>query len=942
MALPDRWIRPLAARSDARNLRRRVWAGGVRALERGGFRSVSPRTRAGAGVDGDRPCGHFSATMAYDPKVIEARWQAWWRENPIFRSEIDPSKPKFYVLDMFPYPSGAGLHVGHPKGYIATDVLSRYKRMRGFSVLHPMGWDAFGLPAEQYAIETGTHPRETTERNIATFKRQMQSLGLDYDWSREIDTTDPGYVRWTQWIFRKLYERGLAYLAEVPVNWCPALGTVLANEEVQDGKSERGGHPVVRVPMRQWMLRITAYADRLVDDLDQVDWPEAIVKMQRDWVGRSEGAQIVFSVADSEEHIEVFTTRPDTLFGATYMVLAPEHPLVSRITAPEQREAVEAYVSQTARRSERARLAETHEKSGVFTGGHAIHPVTGDRLPVWIADYVLATYGSGAIMAVPAHDERDWEFAKKFGLPIVEVVSGGDVEQGAWTGDGVCVNSGFLDGLGSPEAKKRMTEWLAAQGRGEKAVNYKLRDWLFSRQRYWGEPFPVVHLEDGTTALVPEADLPVLLPELEDFRPSGEFEPPLARARDWIETRDPATGRPALRDANTMPQWAGSCWYFLRFCDPQNTERPWSEEAERYWMPVDLYVGGAEHAVLHLLYARFWHKVLYDLGLVHTIEPFQKLLNPGMILGYSYRYYEEAPATSGPGSEEGPLRAYSSDEVRFDAETPVHRDSGAVLREVWVPAAEVRWVDERPRHPSLELRLEEVTEKMSKSRGNVVSPDAVIDQYGADAMRLYEMFMGPLDKGAPWSDEAIPGLYRFLQRAHRLVAGDEAGDATPGSARAPGVGTPEQARLLARTVQGVTDDLEGMRFNTAISKLMVCARDITRDAPLRAGAAETFVLLLCPFAPHLAEELWRVLGHQTSPALHAWPQADAELLVEEVVRLVVQVNGKRRDEIDVPADADEETIRSAALASEHVQRHLAGRPHRKVIVVPGRLVNVVG
>jgi leucyl-tRNA synthetase len=610
--------------------------------------------------------------MAYDPKVIEARWQAWWRENPIFRSEIDPSKPKFYGLDMFPYPSSAGLHVGHPKGYIATDVLSRYKRMRGFSVLHPMGWDAFGLPAEQYAIETGTHPRETTERNIATFKRQMQSLGLDYDWSREIDTTDPGYVRWTQWIFRKLYERGLAYLAEVPVNWCPALGTVLANEEVQDGKSERGGHPVVRVPMRQWMLRITAYADRLVDDLDQVDWPEAIVKMQRDWVGRSEGAQIVFSVADSEEHIEVFTTRPDTLFGATYMVLAPEHPLVSRITAPEQREAVEAYVSQTARRSERARLAETHEKSGVFTGGHAIHPVTGDRLPVWIADYVLATYGSGAIMAVPAHDERDWEFAKKFGLPIVEVVSGGDVEQGAWTGDGVCVNSGFLDGLGSPEAKKRMTEWLAAQGRGEKAVNYKLRDWLFSRQRYWGEPFPVVHLEDGTTALVPEADLPVLLPELEDFRPSGEFEPPLARARDWIETRDPATGRPALRDANTMPQWAGSCWYFLRFCDPQNTERPWSEEAERYWMPVDLYVGGAEHAVLHLLYARFWHKVLYDLGLVHTIEPFQKLLNPGMILGYSYRYYEEAPATSGPGSEEGPLRAYSSDEVRFDAETPVH------------------------------------------------------------------------------------------------------------------------------------------------------------------------------------------------------------------------------------------------------------------------------
>jgi leucyl-tRNA synthetase len=504
--------------------------------------------------------------------------------------------------------------------------------------------------------------------------------------------------------------------------------------------------------MRQWMLRITAYADRLVDDLDQVDWPEAIVKMQRDWVGRSEGAQITFEVADSDERIDVFTTRPDTLFGATYMVLAPEHPLVPRLTTPVQREAVDAYVSQTARRSERARLAETHDKSGVFTGGHAIHPVTGDRLPIWIADYVLATYGSGAIMAVPAHDERDWEFAKKFELPIVEVVSGGDVDLQAWTGDGVCVNSGFLDGLESPAAKQRMTEWLAAQGRGEKTVNYKLRDWLFSRQRYWGEPFPVLHLEDGTTALVPEADLPVLLPELEDFRPTGEFEPPLARARDWVETTDPETGRPAVRDANTMPQWAGSCWYFLRFCDPDNTERPWSEEAERYWMPVDLYVGGAEHAVLHLLYSRFWHKVLYDLGLVHTVEPFQKLLNPGMILGYSYRYYEEISAASGAGSAEGPPRAYGSDDVRFVAEAPVHRDSGAALRERWVPSAEVRWVDERPLHPNLELRLEEVTEKMSKSRGNVVSPDAVIDQYGADAMRLYEMFMGPLEKGAPWSD----------------------------------------------------------------------------------------------------------------------------------------------------------------------------------------------
>ncbi|MEE9606887.1 MAG: leucine--tRNA ligase [Myxococcota bacterium] len=878
--------------------------------------------------------------MPYDPKRIEAKWQAHWREQQVFRSEIDPSKPKFYVLDMFPYPSGAGLHVGHPKGYIATDVISRYKRMRGFQVLHPMGWDAFGLPAEQYAIETGTHPRDTTRRNIETFQRQVRALGIDCDWSREIDTTDPGYVRWTQWIFCKLYERGLAYLAEVAVNWCPALGTVLANEEVIDGKSERGGHPVVRRPMRQWMLRITAYADRLIEDLDQVDWPEAIVKMQRDWVGRSEGGRIGFDLpAFPGERIEVFTTRPDTLFGATYLVLAPEHPLVPRIASGERRAAVEAYVEEAAGRSERARLAEARTQSGVFTGAVAAHPVTGAELPIWIADYVLATYGTGAIMAVPAHDARDYAFAGAFDLPIVEVVAGGDVESEAYLGDGVHVNSDFLDGLPTPEAKQRMIEWLESHEMGERAVTYKLRDWLFSRQRYWGEPFPVIHLEDGTTKLVPESELPVLLPELEDYQPTGEFEPPLARASDWIQTSDPETGQKALRDANTMPQWAGSCWYYLRFCDPRNDQAAFSEQAERYWMPVDLYVGGAEHAVLHLLYARFWHKVLYDLGLVHTVEPFQKLLNPGMVLGHSYRYYDDNLSDDPAATP----RCYPSSAVRFEDDTPVQRETGQELKTRWLQAGEVRWSEDgRPLHPRIDgLEVEEVTEKMSKSRGNVVNPDGVIARYGADSMRLYEMFLGPLEKGAPWSDEAIPGMQRFLQRAYRLVV-DPAAEGEPARELAQGGGTPDQERLTARTVQGVSDDIEGMRFNTAISKLMVFAREITRAGPLPRDAAEAFALLLSPFAPHLAEELWQKLGHPHSLASEAWPEARQDLLVDEVVRLVVQVNGKRRDEIAVPADADEATVRGLALASEKVQRHLGGRAPRKVIVVPGRLVNVVG
>jgi len=874
----------------------------------------------------------------YDHQAIETKWQRYWREQSIFSSTIDPTKPKFYVLDMFPYPSGSGLHVGHPKGYIATDIISRYKRMRGVNVLHPMGWDAFGLPAEQYAIETGTHPRETTKKNIQNFKRQFQSLGMDYDWSREIDTTDPKYVRWTQWIFSKLYEKGLAYLAEVPVNWCSALGTVLANEEVIDGKSERGGHPVVRIPMRQWMLRITAYADRLIEDLDSVDWPESIKRMQRDWVGRSEGARIFFELSGYPgQSLEVFTTRPDTLFGATYMVLAPEHGLVPTITSADQRQTVESYVEEVSRRSERARVAEVGEKTGVFTGAYAVHPVTGNQLPIWIADYVLATYGTGAIMAVPGHDTRDYAFAKQFNLPIVEVIAGGDISKEAFTGNGKNVHSDFLDGLSTTQAKQRMNEWLVEQGKGEKTVNYKLRDWLFSRQRYWGEPFPIIHLEDGTTKLVPEADLPVLLPELEDFRPSGEFEPPLARVRDWVEVTDPETQEKAIRDTNTMPQWAGSCWYYLRFCDPSNEKEPWSKEAEQHWMPVDLYVGGAEHAVLHLLYSRFWHKVLFDLGLVHTKEPFQKLLNPGMILGYSYRYFDNNLSDE----PNVPVQAYPSSDIRFDNETPLHKKTGEELKARWVALKEVKWSeDEKPLHPTIDgLALEEVTEKMSKSRGNVVNPDDIIAEYGTDALRLYEMFMGPLDKGAPWSTDSIPGVSRFLQRAYRLIVGEpESGEST---SLVEGSGTPEQARLTAETVQGVTQDLEEMGFNTAISKLMVFVRDICKNAPLPHASAETFLRLLSPFAPHIAEELWVHIGNAPSIALQPWPTYDPALIVKEEMTIPLQVNGKLRSKIVVPADSNKDAILTLAQQDDKVAEWLKGATPRKVIYVEKKLVNFV-
>ena len=882
--------------------------------------------------------------MAYDPSAIESKWQQFWQEHETFRAEIDPSKPKYYVLDMFPYPSGDGLHVGHPEGYTATDIMARFKRMRGFNVLHPMGWDAFGLPAEQYAIKTGTHPRITTANNIANFKRQIQSLGFSYDWSREIDTTDPNYVKWTQWIFRKLHERGLAYEAEVAVNWCPELGTVLANEEVIDGKSEVGGHPVVRMPMKQWMLRITAYADRLIEDLDDLDWPEPIKKMQRDWIGRSEGANVRFAVdghspqGDGTE-IEVFTTRPDTLFGATYMVLAPEHALVSQITSDEQRAAVVEYVERSARRSERDRMADAGAKTGVWTGATAKNPTNGESIPIWIADYVLAGYGTGAIMAVPGHDERDWAFAKTFDLPIVEVVAGGDVAEAAHTAPGTATNSGFLDGLETAEAKSKMIEWLEREGLGQGTITYKLRDWLFSRQRYWGEPFPVVHHEDGSVALIPESDLPLTLPELDDFKPSGEgYEPPLARVKEWVETTD-ADGRAVLRDANTMPQWAGSCWYFLRFLDPMNDEAPWSEEAEKYWMPVDLYVGGAEHAVLHLLYSRFWHKVFYDLGLVSTKEPFQKLVNQGMILGESFRFYDDNPSDDSGRTAE----RFASDAVKETDEGPVARADGRALKARWLQLKDVTLDEDRnavhPEDPS--LPLERVVEKMSKSRGNVINPDDVVREHGADSMRLYEMFIGPLEKSAPWSTEGIQGIYRFLQRAYRLFHdGDDADERFV--APADGAGTDDQRRLTAETIAGVTEDLENMRFNTAISKLMVFARDITKDGALPMESAEAFVLMLSPMAPHLAEELWSLLDHDDSLAYAPWPVADERVLVADTISLVVQHNGKKRGEIEVAADADDATIEAAALAVENVQKSLGGRDPKKVIVVPGRLVNIVG
>ncbi|MBI3246965.1 MAG: leucine--tRNA ligase [Deltaproteobacteria bacterium] len=885
-----------------------------------------------------------SGRARYRPQDIEPKWQRFWLDHKTFKVEVDLQKPKYYILDMFPYPSAAGLHVGHPEGYTATDIIARYKRMRGFNVLHPMGWDAFGLPAEQYAIETGTHPRDTTARNIATFRRQIQSLGFSYDWDREISTCDPDYYRWTQWIFLKLYERGLAYMAEVAVNWCPALGTVLANEEVIDGKSERGGHEVIRKPMRQWMLRITTYAERLLAGLEQLDWPDNVKEMQRNWIGRSEGARIRFHLCtpegarlpEDDAFFDVFTTRPDTLFGATYCVLAPEHPLVERVTTAAQRQAVEEYRQEATKKSDLARTDLVKEKTGVDTGGCVLNPVTGTPIPIWVADYVLITYGTGAIMAVPGGDQRDWEFARRFDLSIVEVVTGGAVEKEAYVGDGPHVNSGFLDGLNVADAKKKMIAWLEEHGHGEGTVTYKLRDWLFSRQRYWGEPFPVIHV-DGQPRPLGVNDLPLVLPEVESFRPTGTGEPPLAAVHDWVDTVEPGTGKPALRETNTMPQWAGSCWYFLRFVDANNAERPWDAEKERYWMPVDLYVGGVEHAVLHLLYSRFWHQVLYDCGLVSTPEPFQRLVNQGMILGFSYRYYEDA---SGNRHSFHQVQKIVQDGVEEPTYVLAARPAVA-LTVRYAPVDQVRWQDEKPYHPEeVELELEPQQDKMSKSRGNVVNPDAVVAEYGADALRCYEMFMGPLEQVKPWNTRSVAGVSRFLSRVWSLIIGD-AGEVRAQMSDEPADRQAHLTRLYHKKIKKVTEDLDGMRFNTALSALMEFVNEAQKAERLPRILAEGLVLALAPFAPHLAEELWQRLGHEDTLAYAPWPTYDPELVKDATVTVAVQVNGKLRATIEVAAEADQAATLAAARVHEKVQLYLEGKTLRREVVIPGKLVNFV-
>ena len=812
----------------------------------------------------------YGMSNTYDHHALEVKWQAYWDEHRTFRVSDDTTKPKFYCLDMFPYPSGSGLHVGHLEGYTATDIVSRYKRMRGFNVLHPMGWDAFGLPAEQYAVKTGIHPVVTTAQNIATFKRQMQRVGLSYDWEREVSTIDPDYYRWTQWIFLKLFERGLAYVAEVPVNWCPALGTVLANEEIIDGKSEVGGFDVVRKPMRQWILKITAYADRLLEDLKLVEWPASTLEMQKNWIGRSVGAEVEFDLVGCSGTVRIFTTRPDTLFGATYMVLSPEHPLVAVVTTADCRAAVTAYREAAARKNDLQRQELDKDKTGVFTGGYAVNPVNGERLPIWLADYVLMGYGTGAIMAVPAHDARDWTFAKTYDLPIREVIAGGQVEQEAFVSSdkGTVVNSTTsdrsfsIDGLAPSDAIPKITAHLERQGKGRKAVNYKLRDWLFARQRYWGEPFPIVWA-DGQALPIPEEQLPLLLPETNNFKPSGTGESPLANLTDWLTTTDPISGAPARRETNTMPQWAGSCWYYLRFIDPKNQRQLVDPALERYWMPVDLYIGGSEHAVLHLLYARFWHKVLYDIGLVSTPEPFKKLVHQGIVLG-------------------------------------------------------------------------EDNQKMSKSRGNVVNPDEIMDQFGADAVRLYEMFMGPLEAVKPWSTRGVEGVTRFLERSWRLMANDEGHLLNVVVGIVP---TLAQERLLHQTIKKVTEDIEGLRFNTAIAQMMVFTNEMTKTAQRSRALLEPFVLLLAPFAPHLAEELWGVLGHKPSVSQQPWPTFDPAMTVSDRLTIPIQVNGRLRAKLEVGADATRAQVEG--LASVQIAEWLQGQEPKKIVYVEKKLINFV-
>lgn len=795
----------------------------------------------------------------YDHQSIEKKWQKRWLEEKTFRCDTsDFSKPKYYVLDMFPYPSGNGLHVGHPEGYTATDIIARKKRMEGYNVLHPMGWDAFGLPAEQFALQTGHHPAEFTKKNINHFREQIQSLGFSYDWDREISTADPSYYKWTQWIFTQLYKKGLAYVDEIPVNWCPELKTVLANEEVIDGKSERGGYPVIRKPMRQWVLKITEYAERLLKDLDEVDWPTSTKEMQRNWIGKSQGANVVFKIDGHDKEFTVFTTRCDTLFGATYCVMAPEHPFVADITTPEQKEAVEAYQKLCQTKSDLERTDLNKDKTGVFTGAYAINPVNGKKVPIWISDYVLASYGTGAIMAVPAHDTRDYEFAKKFGLEIIPVLEGGNIEEEAFTGDGVHINSQWLDGLNKEEAIAKMIDWLEENKVGEAKVTYKLRDWLFSRQRYWGEPIPIIHMEDGTMRTVDVDELPLELPATTNFKPSDTGESPLAHCTDWLNVE--IDGVKGTRETNTMPQWAGSCWYYIRYIDPKNDKAIGDPKLLEHWLPVDLYVGGAEHAVLHLLYARFWHKVLYDCGIVKSKEPFQKLFHQGMILGSN-------------------------------------------------------------------------GEKMSKSRGNVINPDEIVASHGADALRVYEMFMGPLEAALPWSTTGLDGTRKWLERVNRFYT--EVANITEENDH-------NLDRVYNATVKKVSNDIDTLNFNTAISQMMIFINECYKAKTIYRPYAIGFLKMFACFAPHLGEELWAtVFDQKDSIAYEPWPDYDEAMLVDKTVTIVVQVNGKVRGKFEAAADMDESKIQEQALQLENVQHQLEGKTVRKIIVVKGKVVNIV-
>ncbi|MCC7013596.1 MAG: leucine--tRNA ligase [Planctomycetes bacterium] len=863
--------------------------------------------------------GEPALSNAYDAARIEQRWQRHWDEHHTFAAlnpgepGFDPAQPKYYVLDMFPYPSGSGLHVGHAVGYVGTDIVARRKRMEGCNVLHPMGWDAFGLPAEQYAIQTGAQPSEATRVNTDNFRRQLKKIGLSYDWARELNTSDPRYYKWTQWIFKRLFEKGLAYQAEVPVWWCEELKTVLANEEVINGRSERGNHPCVRRPLKQWMLKITAYAERLLEDLEHIDWPESIKIQQREWIGRSEGAEIAFEVEGTNERLVVFTTRPDTLWGATFMVLAPEHKLLARVPSA-QRAAVESYVAQAASKSELERTELSKEKSGVFTGLFAHNPAfePGDargRIPIWVADYVLISYGTGAIMSVPGHDQRDFEFARKFGLEVREVVKPPSNEKGladgvCFTGEGTALNSGPIDGLATAQAKRRAIELLESRGVGQARVTYKLRDWLFSRQRYWGEPFPLLHLDDGSIVAVDDSALPVELPPMEDFKPSADGSAPLARAQGWVRTTH--QGRSARRDTDTMPGWAGSCWYWLRFMDPSNAQAPWSRAAEHYWGPVDLYVGGAAHAVMHLLYARFWHKVLFDLGLVHTNEPFQRLFNQGLITAFAYQ-----DATG---------RLVASDEVESRGNNFVRRATGEPL--------------------------EQIVTKMAKSLKNVVNPDDVIAEYGADTLRLYESFMGPLADSKPWNPRDITGCARFLERSWRLIVDPESGDAVrpqlrvDQGARALEGDTLELEKQLQRAIARIDESFKQFNFNTAIAALMSFLNEASkRHAALSRSQAERYVLVLSPFAPHMCEELWSRLGYTRSLARERWPAVEPEFLVDDTLEIVVQVAGKLRGKVAVPKDADQAAVEAAAKPA--VASWLEGKSVVKVVLVPGRLINFI-